>query len=80
MKVEDDRDQEALGVIGHMSRRLAREREFWRIVCALNLPPSEVDKWPLRDIRLCNAYLDMQSDYKRAFPVMYDILREEGDK
>lgn len=72
---EDASDAEDLGSVGFMNDTLTTQHPFWRIVCNLHFPPSEVDGWTLGEMRIATAYLDMQGDYKRAWSSMYDLRR-----
>lgn len=78
MAAEDDRDSADLGEIGRMGGRLAEEHMFWRLVCTLRLPPSEVDGWTLPEMRTACAYLDMSNDYRRVWGALAEY--REGRK
>lgn len=76
MLEEDEEDSEGLGDVGFMSERLASEALFWRLVCVLRLPISEVDSWTLGEMRLASAFLEMQGDYKRIWTPYFEMKRE----
>ena len=80
MLSEDEEDSEGLGTVGFFSDRMTTEALFWRLVCNLRLSPSEIDKWPLSDMRMADAYMAMQNDYKRIWSPYYDMKREYNNE
>lgn len=68
MLEEDGEDEVGIGHVGDMSDQLETEALFWRLVCNLRLSPSEIDRWTLSEMRLAEAYMKMQNDYKRVYP------------
>lgn len=79
MLSDDEKDSEGLGQVGFFSDRMTIEALFWRLVCNLRLSPSELDTWPLSDMRMADAYMTMQNDYKRIWTPYRDMQREEEE-
>ena len=78
MLQDDARDEDELGEIGHFSEKIAGEAMFWRLVCTIHMPPAELDRWTLGEMRSANAFLNMQQDYKRAWSSLYEMRRGGG--
>lgn len=76
MLSDDEDDSEGLGVVGYFSQKMTTESLFWRVVCNLRLPLSEVDRWTLGEMRMAGAYMEMQNDYKRIWSPYYDMKKE----
>ena len=72
MLEKDDKTTESLGTIGTFSDRMITEALFWRLVCNLRLSPKEIDTWTIGQMRMADAYMNMQNDYKRALGVDLD--------
>lgn len=79
MLSDDEDDSSGLGQVGFLSDRMTTEALFWRLVCNLRLSPSDVDSWTLGDMRMADAYMSMQNDYKRIWSPYYDLKREENE-
>ena len=79
MLSKDEKDSKELGLVGTMSEEMLTEALFWRLVCNLRLSPSELDTWPLSDMRMADAYMTMQNDYKRIWTPYRAMQREEED-
>jgi hypothetical protein len=79
MLADDENDSSELGVIGTLSDEMTTEALFWRLVCNLRLSPTELERWTLGDMRKADAYLPMQSDYKRAFYASRELQREDEE-
>lgn len=75
MLADDEEDADGLGVVGFASDTLTTEAVFWKLVVNLHLPPSEVDKWTLEEMRLASAYMDMQADYRRIWSPYFDMKK-----
>lgn len=63
-----------LGGIGHLTGDVEDEYMFWNLVVTLRLPPSELDRWTLGEMRKATAVLDMKNDFSLA----YQKLGEAG--
>ena len=74
---DDDKDSKELGVVGTLSDEMTTEALFWRLVCNLRLSLKEVDSWTMGEMRMADAYMSMQNDYKRIWPTYYNIKKEE---
>lgn len=74
---DDDKDSKELGVVGTFSDEMTTEALFWRLVCNLRLSLKEVDSWTMGEMRMADAYMSMQNDYKRIWPTYYNIKKEE---
>ena len=79
MLSDDVADSNGVGTVGFLSERMKTEAPFWRLVCTLRLSPKEVDSWTLGEMRLADAYLTMQNDYKRIWSPYYDLQREQNE-
>jgi hypothetical protein len=77
MVQDDDKDSKELGVVGTFSDEMTTEALFWRLVCNLRLSLKEVDSWTMGEMRMADAYMSMQNDYKRIWPTYYNIKKEE---
>lgn len=73
MLTSRQKDLDAIGSIGHLSQAVEEEYIFWNIVVSLRLPPSEVDKWTLDEMRKATAVMDMRQDIKAAWNAFYDV-------
>ena len=61
-----------VGTIGRLSQRIEDEFLFWQLVVSLRLPPDELDKWTLGDMRSAAAVMDMRNDYSLAYQKMME--------
>ncbi|MBO7412854.1 MAG: hypothetical protein J6U20_04230 [Fibrobacter sp.] len=77
MLAKDDADSKGLGLVGTMSDEMLTEALFWRLVCNLRLSPKEIEEWTLNDMRKADAFMSMQMDYKRIWPVYFDLSKDE---
>lgn len=80
MVAEDDADLEGLGKIGEISDKMTTEALFWRLVCNLRLSLKELDSWTLGEMRMADAYMKMQNNYKRIMPVYYRMQGKDGEE
>ena len=76
---KDEIDSKGLGLVGTMSDEMLTEALFWRLVCNLRLSPKEIESWTIGDMRKADSYMAMQMDYKRIWPVYYDLSRNDDD-
>ena len=79
MLSKDEKDSKELGLVGTMSDEMLTEALFWRLVCNLRLSPSEMDKWTIGEMRKADAFLSMQTDYKRVWPVYFELSKVDDD-
>lgn len=79
MLSDDATDFAGVGTVGFLSERMKTEAPFWRLVCTLRLSLKEVDSWTLGEMRLADAFLTMQNDYKRIWSPYYDLQRKQNE-
>lgn len=79
MLAKDEKDSKGIGLVGTMSDEMLTEALFWRLVCNLRLSPSEIDKWTIGEMRKADAFLSMQTDYKRVWPVYFEMSKDDED-
>lgn len=79
MLSKDEKDSKELGLVGTMSDEMLTEALFWRLVCNLRLSPSEMDKWTIGEMRKADAFLSMQTDYKRVWLVYFELSKLDED-
>ena len=80
MTEDDKTDSDGLGEIGTLSDEMTAEAPFWRLVCNLRLSLKELDSWTLGEMRMADAYMKMQNNYKRIMPVYYRMQGKDGEE